>query len=114
MPLVFAPLVALLLAGAPAPADTAVVCPKPYRAALEPWLRYRAAQGHNIAIVDADGSPEEVRNRLIGLAAGGGLSFVLLVGHAASRKLRSRAPAWPPSLYRRGECPVGFGEGDRH
>jgi hypothetical protein len=83
MSMLFAPLVALLLAGDPAPpADTAVVCPQPYRAALEPWLRYRAAQGHNIVVVDAEGSPEQVRDRLIGLAEQGALKFVLLVGHA--------------------------------
>jgi hypothetical protein len=89
MPILLAPLVALLLAGAPAPAaDTAVVCPSEYRGALVPWLEYRAGQGHHIVVVDADGTFQQVRDRLRPLARGGRLRFVLLVGHA-------HAAPWP-------------------
>lgn len=83
MPSLLAPLVALLLAAGPqTPVDTAVVCPRPYRAALGPWLQHRSSQGHHIAVVDADGQVDQVRDRLKQLAAGGKLRFVLLVGHA--------------------------------
>jgi hypothetical protein len=73
----------LLLAslGQPAP-DTVVVLPQVFRQAMEPWLEYRAAQGHQIALVSAELSAEEIRGQIRRIAEGGGLRFVVLVGDA--------------------------------
>ena len=63
-------------------ADTIVVCPGTFRAALEPWLQYRRQQGRRIAVVSNLGSPDDIRGRIREAASGGRLRFVLLVGAA--------------------------------
>lgn len=72
----------LLLAASPQAADTAVVCPAEFRAALNPWLEYRGLQGHRIAVISNLPSAEEIRAELRRVAEGGRLRYVLLVGDA--------------------------------
>src|SRR5262245_11139960 len=62
--------------------DVAVVCPEPFREALAPWVEHRTRQGHRIAFLSNDGTPDAVRQRIAGLAKEGGLRFVVLVGDA--------------------------------
>jgi Peptidase family C25 len=77
-------LVALSLAicGA-APIDTLVVCPAGLRPALEPWLTYRTAQGHRIAVIPGGMTAERVREEIRRRASEGGLEYVVLVGDVA-------------------------------
>ena len=79
-------LLCLGLSGAGSPsADTAVVCPAEFRAALQPWIEHRRAQGHRIAIISNLHSPDELRSALRRIAAGGRLRYLLLVGDADPR-----------------------------
>ncbi|HYW78904.1 MAG TPA: C25 family cysteine peptidase, partial [Thermoguttaceae bacterium] len=78
-------LVGVLPAAEPIPgnqADTVVVCPAEFRAALQPWLAYRAAEGHSIAMVSNTDSPDGIRRHIRQVAQAGRLRFVLLVGDA--------------------------------
>jgi len=75
--------------------DTAVVCPSVLRAALQPWLEYRAAQGHRLELIDSASSEQFLRERIGQLARGGQLRFVVLVGDddprsAADPEVRAR------------------------
>ncbi len=105
-------LVALLMcATGDAAADTAVVCPAEFRRALEPWVRYRGAQGHRVTLISNAGSPDELRASVRLLAAGGMLRFLLLVGDADPRMaddpaVRRRSV---PVHYSRAEVNVRFG-----
>ncbi len=68
-----------LAAGEP---DVAVVAPPEFHAALETWVDWRRAGGHNVEIIDAGQQPHAVRAALIRLAHAGNLKYVLLVGDA--------------------------------
>ncbi len=59
--------------------DTLVVCPLAWRETLEPWLAYRAGQGHRIGLVDCPPAPEPLKE-LLRQHHATGLQFVLLVG----------------------------------
>lgn len=59
--------------------DTLVVCPVAWRETLEPWLAYRAGQGHRIGLVDCPPAPEPLKE-LLRQHHATGLQFVLLVG----------------------------------
>jgi len=63
-------------------ADTVVVCPVEFRAALQPWLKYRAGQGRSFAMVSNTGTPDVIRQRIREVGQAGRLRFVLLVGDA--------------------------------
>ncbi len=103
-------LVAALLALLPlapcAPADTLVVCPAPYRAALEPWLELRQAQGHACEVIEpsptARGLERQIRSRATAF-----LRHVVLVGDAAP----PQQPPVPgvPTCLRPAEINVKFG-----
>jgi Peptidase family C25 len=87
------PLLAVMLTiGAPPAADTLVVCPTPWRAALAPWIEYREAQGHHLALVAGEGSAEKLRGAIRNLARGGGVEHLVLVGDAASPTVRGPTP----------------------
>lgn len=75
------PLLLALVASAPQPPDTVVVCPAVMRQALEPWVRYRTEQGHRVVVVPGAPTAEEVRES-IRRAAGKAARFVVLVGDA--------------------------------
>jgi hypothetical protein len=82
-------LVSLVLAATPA-ADTAVICPAEFRAALAPWIEHRQAQGHQIAMISNLGSPGEIREQVYELASGGKLKYLVIVGDADPRMYRDR------------------------
>ena len=76
-------LAALALCAGPAEApDTAVVCPRAFLSALEPWLQYRERQGHRVTLISNTLSAEEIRAAIRVTAKSGGLKYVLLVGDA--------------------------------
>jgi hypothetical protein len=68
--------------------DTIVVCPPVFEHAIQPWLEYRRAQGHVIAVVSCRGTAAEIRSRIRAHATSGKLRFVLLIGDAAPPKRR--------------------------
>ncbi len=70
------------MAAAGANPDTVVVCPAEFSGAMEPWLAYRAEQGHEVAVVSNLGGENAVRERIRQHAKGGRLKFVVLVGDA--------------------------------
>src|SRR5438045_2349743 len=73
--------VACLLFGAEAlPPDVAVVAPREFVAAIQPWAEHRQKQGHRLVHVANDGSPAEIRAAIRKVAAGGALKYVLIVG----------------------------------
>ncbi len=79
-------LLLLLVSVAPQPAavTTAVVCPAELRPALQPWIDFRAAQGHAFAYVDSTQSAGEIRQEIIKVSQQHKtLKNVLLVGDAA-------------------------------
>jgi hypothetical protein len=63
-------------------ADTVVVCPQEFQAALEPWLEHRQQQGHRIVVISNLKSPAEIRAEIRQIARAGQLRFVVLVGDA--------------------------------
>ena len=70
----------ICLAAPTAAPDVAVVCPDEFMEALAPWIAHRQQQGHRIAIVSNEGSPETIRRQIRELAQLGRLQSVLLVG----------------------------------
>jgi len=62
--------------------DTVVVCPAAFLEALEPWIEHRRGQGHSLVMLPNTESPQEIRQRIRDVAAGGRLRFVVLVGDA--------------------------------
>ncbi|HEX5445365.1 MAG TPA: C25 family cysteine peptidase [Pirellulales bacterium] len=86
----------LLLATAPDPAaDTALVCPRALRPAMQEWIDYRQRQGRRIALVDGELTSEEIRGRIRRLARPGSLRAVVLVGDADVADARMRARSVP-------------------
>lgn len=77
-----ATLAMFLCLATPAAVDTVVVCPQPLRAALQPWIDYRTAQGHELIVVSASGDATEVRERIVQAARAESLRAVVLVGDA--------------------------------
>jgi len=65
-----------------APADVAVIAPREFVAALQPWAEHRQSQGHRLVHVLNSGSPEQIRAAIRKVAAGGALKHVLIVGDA--------------------------------
>ena len=66
----------------PAAPDVAVVCPREFRSALEPWVTHRTGQGHQLEFVSSQGSADQIRARLRKLARTGSLRFIVLIGDA--------------------------------
>ena len=62
--------------------DTAVICPAEFRQALEPWIRHRRAQGHELAMLSNLKSPDALRADVRRIAAAGKLRHLVLVGDA--------------------------------
>ncbi len=70
----------LVAVAATAAADTLVVCPGEYRAALAPWASFRERQGHVLRFVEPPVTAREL-HAAIGVAANAGtLKYVVLVG----------------------------------
>ncbi len=75
-------LVLSLFAADAQPADTVVVCPKEFVAALNPLLAHRHAQGHRFLYVPNTWSADEIRKSIRTSANSGKLKAILLVGDA--------------------------------
>ncbi len=60
--------------------DTLVVCAPGLRPALQPWLDYRAGQGHQLAVLTDVESPAEIRTVVRRVARQGRLQHLVLVG----------------------------------
>ena len=75
----------LLLLGAEPAADTVVVCPAAFRAALQPWVQHRQEQGHRFAFISNEQSPNAIRADIRKFAKSGGLRAIVLVGDADPR-----------------------------
>ena len=105
-------LLAWLLCGVPAEEfDTAVVCPQEFRAALEPWAEFRRGQGHQLTFVSNLHSPQQLRDEVRRLAAGGKLKYLVLVGDADPRMVTEPAVRRRsiPAHYAKAEVNVQFG-----
>ena len=107
-----AALVCLIWCASPATdIDTVVVCPAEFRAALEPWLQHRQAQGHRLTVISNRNSPDETRERVRQIATAGRLRYLLLVGDAdpqlhTSPTVRRRSV---PTHYAKAVVNVRFG-----
>lgn len=78
----------LLLGGlmlAVAPADTLVLAPRDYHAALEEWVAFREQQGHVVRVLEPAESAELVKRQIGQAAESGVLKHVMLVGDAPAR-----------------------------
>lgn len=95
----------------PAQADTAVVCPEAFRQALVPWVEYRQAQGHQIALLDNRGTSEQIRARIRQVARAGKLKAVMLVGDSqpAAAHTASAAARTIPAHLARAKVNVNWG-----
>jgi hypothetical protein len=102
-----------MLAFAAQAADTVVVCPNAFRAAMRPWFEHRQQQGHKLEVVDARGSPEQIRAHIRRVAEGGELRFVVLVGDtlptgSADHAVRARTV---PTHFAPAKVNIRFGSG---
>lgn len=69
--------VSTLLADGP---DTVLVCPPVFLEVMRPWLDYRTAQGHRIAVVPNLPSAQQIRAEIRRHAQAGTLRHIVLVG----------------------------------
>ncbi len=76
-------------------ADTIVVCPASFRQALAPWLEFRQAQGHRIAIVPTAAAAAQVKAKIDSLAKSELPKFIVLVGDVPPANNASRAEGVP-------------------
>lgn len=65
-------------------ADTVVVCPEKFRAAFQPWLDYRQAQGHTVKVVPSTASATQLAAFIKRHASAHRLDAILLVGDCRS------------------------------
>ena len=94
-------------------ADTVVVCPKVFHAAMRPWFEHRQRQGHKLELVDARGSPQQIRAHIRRVAKSGELRFVVLVGD--TQPARGKDPAvrarTVPTHFSQAKVNIHFGSG---
>lgn len=86
---------AALTLSANEPPDTIVIGPKPFVEALQPWLAWRAAQGHRFGFLSNEHSLTALRAAVRQSAQAGRLKFIVLVGDAepgadADARLKAR------------------------
>ncbi len=62
--------------------DTVVVCASQLLPAMRPWIEFRRRQGHEIALVNGDGTAERIRRDIRSIARESNLQHVVLVGDA--------------------------------
>ncbi len=91
-------LLALSLLTAATPADTVVVCPTKFRAAMKPWLELRESQGHECLIVSSD-SADGIRRRIRAAAGRGNLRYIVLVGDAPAKNVSQATATTVPTHY---------------
>ena len=95
--LILSSLIALDATAAP---DTVVVVPPHLRAALQPWVEYRTAQGHRLVFVESWASSEALRAE-IRRHAGARLRSVVLVGDAGPSTAAFGEQVGPPPHFAR-------------
>ena len=66
----------------PHAADVALVCPPALLGAIDPWVKYRQAQGHVVALVRGEAEPVAIRAALKALHAANPKLSVVLLGDA--------------------------------
>lgn len=71
-----------MLGAAPVAPDVVVICPAPFRPALEPWLAYRRGQGHTVEVLAAELPTADIRTHLQAVHAARPELAVVLVGDA--------------------------------
>jgi hypothetical protein len=63
-------------------ADAAIVAPREFLPALDPWVRHRQEQGHRFVYIPNTGTKDDIRAAIRKAAAETGLKYVVLVGDA--------------------------------
>jgi hypothetical protein len=91
--------------------DTVAVCPPSFLEALEPWIAYRTAQGHRVAVVPSSRSAADIRAAIRQHGQAGQLRAVLLVGDADPAAVRDPAvrARCTPTYMLRAKVSVRFG-----
>jgi hypothetical protein len=91
--------------------DTVVVCPAAFRTALEPWMKHRTKQGHEIALVSNLKTPLEIRAEIREIAKGKALRFVVLVGDAdpAMKRRKDIRAVCVPAHYAKAKVNILWG-----
>ncbi|MFZ5831565.1 MAG: C25 family cysteine peptidase [Planctomycetota bacterium] len=81
--------------------DVLLVCPDPFLEPMQPWIKHRQAQGHQIAVIRPSASAEGIAQTICELARGGSVRYVLLVGDVAPWVLLNRPSRLPrvPTHY---------------
>lgn len=74
---------------APIAADTLVVCPSEFRAALEPWESHRRGQGHRITVIRPAATAAGMRNEIRRAAKAQHLKYLLIIGDVPSLRSQS-------------------------
>ncbi len=95
--------------------DTIVLCPNEFRAALQPWLDYRRAQGYDIVVAEPAGTSREISEQIKNQSTRSRLKNVVLIGDAPERGVRQRDPQGPssrltPTCFVKGEINESLGE----
>lgn len=99
----------LLLAGPSAATDVVVVCPSSFRAALEPWLEHRTAQGHACAVIAPRDSAIATASAVRDCATGRAVGFVLLVGDAPPDGRPADVARQTPTHYHDAQAILPYG-----
>lgn len=89
--------------------DVAVVAPPEFHAALEAWVDWRRAGGHDVVIIDAAQQPQAVRGELMRLAHASDLKYVLLVGDAWPAASKPPQHAGVPAYHASAKVNVRWG-----
>ncbi len=86
----------VIILGATPAADTVVVCPSVFDAAISPWIAHRTAQGHRITVVRTSPDVSNIQRQIREIAQGGRLKYVVLVGDAPPITERADESPAPP------------------
>lgn len=102
--------------------DTIVICPTPFRGALQPWCEYREKQGHALQFMAPGPTAGLTRAKILALPQRSKIQAILIVGDAPSfqrgntdSKLPLKLPAsvkaslQVPTFYHRAKVNVLFG-----
>ncbi len=89
-------------------ADTLVLCPQAFQAALQPWVAYRQQQGHRVLIVTPSGSSFAIQQQIRQVAAIHPLRNLVIVGDATNDNGQGKL-ATVPTDYKIAMVNVQFG-----
>jgi hypothetical protein len=108
--------VALAVSADPTPStgpDTMVLCPNEFRAALEPWLDYRRAQGHKIVVEEPADTSRGILEQIKNESGRSRLKNVVLIGDSPEQGPRNGGRAssrLTSTCFVRGEINEMLGE----